>query len=93
MRVHRCGNQRARADQIPDGTRQIRLRVGHADDAHGSVDVEEDAGDRHGVAKPLEKLRFDGLVERALDRAARESPRVHERRPLDVGGQTVVPRE
>src|SRR5438552_3116630 len=93
MRIHRGGNERAGPDQTPNGTREVAFRVGHADDAHGAVDVEENSGDRHGVAKPFEKLRLDGLVEAALHRAARESSRVHEWRPLDVGGQMLVPRK
>ena len=46
-------------------------------------------------ATGMTPAEFFGLLEspEALHRAARESSRVHEWRPLDVGGQMLVPRK
>ena len=90
MWVHRGGEERTGADQVSDRSRKVGLGVGHTDDAHGAVDVEEDAIDRRGRAKPFEKLCLDRLVEGSLDRAAGEGSRVHKRRPVDTVRELAV---
>ena len=90
MGIHRGGEERTGPDQVSHRARKISLGVGHTDHAHGAVDIEEDAVNRHCRAKPFEKLCLDRLVEGSLDRAAGEGSRVHKRRPVDTVRELAV---
>src|SRR5205823_6678372 len=63
------------------------------DDAHGTVDVQEDAVEVACRGGALEELSLHGAVEVRGDRAARKRASVHERDPLDIGCERVVARE
>src|SRR2546430_9623077 len=90
MGIHRGGEERTGPHQVSNRASKIGLGVGHTDDAHGAMDVEEDAVDRHGRAKLFEKLCLDRLVEGSLDRPARECSRVHKREPVDTVRELAV---
>ena len=84
VRIHRHRDERIGSDRVAHSSGEIALGVGDADDAHRSVNVEEDPVDGQDGAELLEDLGFDRVVEVALDRATREGARMNKRNPLDI---------
>src|SRR5205085_2278513 len=83
------GKDRIGTDRRPDDRGEIALGVDHADDAHRSVYVEEDAVDRKDRAQAFDELRLDRVVEVALDRATGQSARMNEGQPFEIARQLV----
>ena len=90
MQVHRGADHGLRADDIADGVNEVAFRIVHALDAHGAVDVEEEAVEGTGSGEPFEDFGLPGVVGATLDDAAGQGARVQDGDPLDLGGPVLV---
>ena len=90
VQVHGGAHHGLRADDGADGVNEVAFGVVHALDAHGAMDVEEEAVEGAGGREALENLGFPGVVGAALDDAARKRARVQDGNPLDLGGPVLV---
>ena len=90
VQVHRGADHGLGANDTADGVDEVALRVIHTLDAHGAVDVEEEAVQGAGGREALDNLGFPGVVGSALDDAAGQGARVQDGDPLDLGGPVLV---
>ena len=90
MQVHRGADHRIGADNVADRVDEVALGVVHALNAHGTVDVEEEAVEGTGRSEAFQDLSLPGVVGTAFDDTAGQSSCVQDGDPLDLGGPVLV---
>ena len=91
VQVHGRTDHGIGADDAANGGHEVPLGIVHALDAHGTMDVEEEAVKGTCLPQPPKDLLLPGVVRAALDDAAGKGARVEDGDPLDLSSPVLVP--